>query len=165
VRRALAILLLAGCSSAPVGSDFERSCAGAEVLLCDPYEYSIVSEARLEPAGIGPLDPGVMATVHATLRQCEMRPGGADVQVQALVGGDGGPVRVVDLGLMASDDGTHGDSVAGDGTIEWRIGSNPFGSAIPENATIQLRFTPLIGGCTGDALDVGYRTGDRFVPP
>jgi hypothetical protein len=168
VRALAAAVFLAGCSG-PAPTDLERSCRGEVVLVCDPHEWTVVRTASLTPTMLGPLDPAAAGTIHAELDACPMRPGAASVQVQALVpesaSGDDGPVyRVVDLGVTARDDGTNGDAVADDGTIDWMV-TSPFGAEIPELSPIRLRFVPVLAGCTGESYEAGYQTGMRFVPP
>jgi len=155
-----AALLLAGCDA----SSLERSCRGERVLTCDPEEWTVVRSASLEPSRIGPLDPAAMPAVHVVLDECAMRPTFATVQLQALLDDpDAGGAVVSDLGITVRDDGTLGDAVADDGRIDVTI-RNPFGLGIPESTALRLRFVPVLGGCTGQALEVPYTTGVRPVP-
>lgn len=138
------------------------------MLECDPHEYTAIRAATLTPARLRPLDPTATATVHVELDACEMRSGPAEVQLFALLARDpttpdagAGGVRVVDLGLAVTDDGTGGDATANDGVIDQLLG-NPFGREIPGEADITLRFVPVLAGCQGDPLEVPYRTGTRF---
>lgn len=157
---------LVGCGESEGPSDFERSCGGDRVLECDPYEYTVITAATIEPARIRPLDPDARATVRVELDACEMRPRAAEVQLFARLAppdAGSGNVRLVDLGLTVRDDGTNGDAVANDGVIEQTIG-NPFGREIPGSQAITLRLVPVLAGCQGDALELRYETGARFVP-
>ncbi len=162
-------LALASCGTEAEGPALERSCRGERVLECDPHEYTAIRSASLTPERLRPLDPAGRATVRVELEACEMRPGSAEVQILALfprdpmASGDAGAegVRVVDLGIAVSDDGTNGDATANDGVIEQLLG-NPFGREIPGDSDITLRFVPVLGGCQGDPIEVPYHTGTRF---
>jgi hypothetical protein len=167
-RLALGASLVAGALGCG-GDDasFTRSCRGEVVLDCDPHTYSIAREAALTPEGIGPSDPGGNAHVHAAIETCPSRPSRVELQLEALVprtGAGEGAIRVIDLGVTVSDDGTDGDAVADDGVIDADI-ANPFHGEIPAEAVIRLRFRPVIAGCSGDAIEVEYTTGEAYVPP
>jgi hypothetical protein len=155
-----ASVVLTTCDHAPVETPLERSCRGDRYLECDPYEYTVVREASLEPSGISPLDPAARARVRAVIDRCPTAPGFAEIQLAALLAVDAGRVRFVDLGIALHDDGRAGDAVAGDGVIDAEIG-NPFGREIPGDAMVQIRFAPVLAGCAGDVLEIAYRTGPR----
>lgn len=156
--RWLVPLLLLGCDP---GTDAARSCRGEAVLECDPYEWVVVEEASLEPAAIPLGDPRVRAHVRVTLTGCGDRtPVAPTVQLQALLGrADGGPPSsIVPLASVTA-------AAPGSTTIDVEI-DNPFAllGGVPPDTDLTLRFVPVTGGCTGDALEVPYRTGPRVVP-
>lgn len=159
----LVFALIAGCSAEPEATAFERSCRGERVLECDPYEWSVVRGAELTPARIRPGDPEARARLRVAYEACAMRPGPARVQLLVRLDLDA-DVRVVDLGIAVADDGTGADARADDGVIEAALG-NPFGREIPPDAAIAIRVVPVIAGCTGDALEIDYETGEPFLPP
>ena len=161
----LASLTAMGCTLAP---DFERSCNGEYIDACQPYEYTQVVTASLEPQRISPGDNLGVATVRATFRNCgERAPAPAALQITAVIsrGGtsvpfdvqsDGGATgsgeRIVPLGTYRN---TSSDPLVFIATIE-----NPFGEvSIPGNADITLRYRSIIGVCEGDGIESAYRTG------
>lgn len=158
----LCALLALGCGPDPTA--LERSCRGERVLECDPHEYTTARSASLMPGRLSPGEPGSNAMVRVEVDRCETAPAPVQVTLSALVGRPGGGVRVIDLGASVRDDGTRGDSIAGDGIAEATIG-NPFGDEVPAEQTITVRFVPVIAGCTGDAIEIDYETGPAFVPP
>lgn len=137
-----------------------RSCGGAPVLECDPYEWSVVTAASFTPeVPIG--DPMVRPRVEVTLDSCgATTPDAPDVQIQAIIGPiDGGmPSRVIEVITVHAEEPT---STSIDVTID-----NPFtlGSGVPEDETITLRFTPIVAGCDGESFNLVYRTGELVRP-
>lgn len=157
----LALVLLASCSSAPTEPRFVRSCRGEYVDACRPYTYARISEAMLGPEQITIGDPGMRAHVTATFETCgEMTPFPPRIDVSAIIGSgttpDGGSaVRVVPLVSIPTE--------AGETSVDVTI-DNPFFTDIPEDEDIVLRFTPVIDGCQGDAVEQMYRTGEFASP-
>jgi hypothetical protein len=156
----LVSLLSLVCACEAPGTSLARSCGGARVLECDPYEWSVVTAASFTPeVPIG--DPRVRPRIEVTLETCgASTPAAADVQIQAIIGPvDGGmPSRVVEVATVHAEEAS---STAIDVTID-----NPFslGSGVPDDETILLRFTPIVAGCDGDSLSIPYRTGPLVRP-
>lgn len=168
--RALVPLLLiaaAACDAPPL----ERSCAGQEVGLCGPREYSAVTTASMEPNELPVADFSMTAHIRVELVRCDDAPAPHVVDLVAIVpntdppdGSTGEPVRVTSL--LTLEDGRGGDAVAGDGVIDVEI-ANPLLNTIPTESDITLRFTPRStapAGCTGGSFDVPYRTGPERMP-
>ena len=152
---AAAIALALGCSAPPpLDPPAVRSCRGEALLECDAYEWAIATAATLEPSEVPITDPRVRPTVTVDLETCgAITPTAPEVHISAVFGSDdaGGPDRVVLLATVraASADATH---------IEMTI-DNPFTLSVPRNADVMLRFTPVVGGCDGEPIEIPYRTG------
>lgn len=162
----LLALLAAACEGEPL----EQSCDGDRVSGCEPYAYAVAREASLEPSGLRIGDSSQTAHFVVQLATCGAKsPRTHDVVVQVIsrgssLGDAGAAPRITDL-VTLHDDGTSGDPVAGDGTIDVTIANPFFGGDIPENADVTLRFEPrMLPSCVGGALEVPYRTGARFTP-
>jgi hypothetical protein len=114
----------------------------------------------LEPSELTIADFSLSAHIYVELARCADAPAAHVVDLTALVPEPdaGDAVRVLNLLTLA--EGADGD-VAGDGAIDVQV-PNPFGSTVPANTDITLRFTARSsapGGCTGGSVDVSYRTG------
>ncbi|MBZ0116399.1 MAG: hypothetical protein K8H88_05385 [Sandaracinaceae bacterium] len=158
----LACLLgLLGCQS-----PLEASCGGARVGLCGPYEHTVVREASLTPPGLPIADFAQSAHVRVVLGACAMAPSPPAVELSVLVTreADGGPRDSV-VPLLTMIDGRDGDAAVGDSLIELDT-VNPFIATLPAEADVTLRFVPRAGvaGCTGEALEIPYRTGPPRAP-
>ena len=161
------VIVAAGCDAPPL----ERSCAGQEVGLCAPHEYSAVTSATMEPNELPVADFSMSAHIRVELERCESAPEPHVVDLVAIVpdedppdGSVGEPVRVTSLITLA--DGADGDPVEGDGVIDVEV-PNPLLTTLPTETDITLRFVPRStapAGCTGAAFDVPYRTGPARMP-
>lgn len=157
-RLSLAVLasLLFACDP---GTNAARSCGGAYVLECRPYEWTSVESASFtEEVPLG--DPRVRPRVQVTLSTCgATTPATPEVQILAIIGLDdaGNPTRVLPITTVRADSAT---STTIDLTID-----NPFPlSSVPPDEDILLRFVPVVAGCDGEALEIPYRTGPLFMP-
>jgi hypothetical protein len=162
-----AVIAAAGCDAPPL----ERSCAGQDVGLCAPYEYSAVTSASIEPDELPVADFSMTAHIRVELARCDSAPALHVIDLVAIVpdedppdGSTGEPVEVTSL--ITLRDGVDGDAVAGDGVIDVEV-PNPLLNTIPTETDITLRFTPRStapAGCTGASFDVAYRTGPERMP-
>ncbi len=136
------------------------------VDVCEPYTYSVITEASLTPSGLSPGRPGGSAELVLTARTCGgARPAPLTIQLDAIVGASGSPSRV-----DAGGDGAVVyplTSVAW-GSLEESSGRamipNPIDLRVPPSTDILLRVTPRIGTCEGAAITFPYRTGAAFRP-
>jgi hypothetical protein len=166
----LLVLVAAGCGGD--GNPLARSCRGRAVPNCLPYEYSVVTEASLEPGMISVGDPGGMARIRVVLDTCgAMAPDPHEVSLSARADNpmglpDSGSPPAVFFLTEVRDNGLDGDATAKDGMIDVMVG-NPFiGPEVPPDEDIVIRFQPRAGRtCTGESLEIPYRTGPRFEPP
>jgi len=165
--RALRIVVAGAALSSGCGDDppLERSCGGETVGNCRAYEYAVVTEASVTPDGISPGDPAVRAQVHVVLDTCgEQAPMPHRILVRGLASRvglpDAGPSTMVfTLADLRDDGSTDGDAVAKDGIVDVTL-DNPFFD-LPASTDVLLRFEPRIDLCSGEALEVPYRTGPR----
>ncbi|MEM9194808.1 MAG: hypothetical protein AAGF12_36860 [Myxococcota bacterium] len=160
--------LLYGCGDeCDSGSLLSRSCGGCAVPNCRVSEYATVRSAEISPREVTLGDPTLDVTFDVSFDTCgDATPGPHEIRVQALAMGAGGTPdasgseRLFSI-ITLEDNGRRGDAVAMDGEISVTVG-NPFGTDLPPNTDLQLRFVPFLNTCEGDTLEQTYRTGDRF---
>lgn len=174
---ALASLVAACGDDAPL---LERSCRGKAVPNCLPYEYSVVEDAVLEPSRVEVDHPDMDVHVRVELANCgEDTPRGHIVAITARAEtesdlADGGTgTRVFEVLTVRDDGTTFGDDVAKDGVIDVTV-ENPFiGPEVLADKQLLLRFEPrtppecsegVCISCRGEAFEVEYHTGPRFMP-
>lgn len=156
-----AVLALVGCAESRLG----RSCGGEPVELCGAGEWAEITEASLSPEELTIADFSQRAQIRVVLDRCADAPADHEVELFALVPGDGdGDTRV--MSLITLSEGEDGDPVAGDGVIEADV-ANPFIATVPARSDVTLRYvarstTP--GGCTSGTFEQPYRTGDPREP-
>jgi hypothetical protein len=154
VRAWLLILLCTACD----GGALERSCGGARVGLCVPYEHADVTTASLAPQELTIADFSMRAQIHVELARCADAPAPHVVDLSAVVPTGAEGVQV--MSLLTLMDGADGDT-PGDDVIDVDV-ANPFIGTVPANTDITLRFVPRStapGGCTGGVFEQPYRTG------
>ena len=150
---------------------FERSCSGETVPNCLPFEFSIVEMASVEPERISVDDPSKMADVHIEFARCERFERPHEVSLQLRTNNDDAP-RIFDL-ITLRDDGQDGDITPRDGIIQKTIENPFFGSELPVNQKVWLRFrvrapadcssgTCKGGTCLSEVFEVPYEMGSRF---
>ncbi len=166
--RNLAALCTLAALGAAAGCDddrtpLQRSCDGEAVGLCQPHAYAKVTAASLTPDGIALGDPTATAMVHVEISTCAAAPGMHEVRIEAFgERGSGLPDAGRSEMLFMLDVVEHD----GSGTIDVTI-TNPFGTDLPPEADLELRFVPFLDpSCRGEALGgIPYRTGPIWVPP
>jgi hypothetical protein len=164
-----AALALAACG----GDDrslLERSCDGEAVPNCRAYEYAVVTAASMSPEGVLVSDSRARVTIHVELDTCGSKaPSAHRVRVAALgpstAFGDGGSggMTVIPLDDLADDGTSDGDPAARDGVIDATV-DNPFFGDVPDDTSLRIRFEPRIDTCAGEALEIDYRVGPRWMP-
>lgn len=167
----LAVLLVGGCSPAPLEPRFVRSCRGEYVDACRPYTYAQIVGATFGPAEIPIGDPSVLAHVTVMFETCgAMTPAQPRIDLSALLGqtDDGGVTSPGTDGGTSSARVIPLDSIAPSAdptatSVDVMI-ANPFFADIPEDDDIILQFTPVIDGCAGDVFRLPYHTGVRPTP-
>jgi hypothetical protein len=165
-------ILFCVCLGACGGDPIEQSCDGEALPSCRPFEYAIAESATADPGMLEVGDPLSEIVFHVTLRTCgaqapdphrvavsavsEGGPGGLD-------GGAGG-TRVTMLLELADDGSTFGDPTAKDGVVDATVSTPFMSSLVSPNADIRLRFTPRSRSCSGEYVEIPYRTGDLWMP-
>lgn len=156
-------VIAVGCGNT---DDLERSCSGERIASCVPFEYSVVRSASLSPDGLAVAAFDQRAQIRIELGRCEESPVPHRVNMSIRYA-DPDSSDFAILSLLDLQDGVLPDQVAGDDIIDVDV-ANPFVANAPENMPVTLIFTPrsLSGAlaCTGEALEVPYRTGPRVGP-